>query len=197
MLRIRVALMRLFLSIVTLGVALVSCEPAQPPDEISGKVLDEHGPVADAVVRVQTTETHTTTNVDGKFTLAELEADEAITVTAWKSGYYIAGVQEVFPGTKDVEIHIESHTDSDNPDYEWLPSQYHPGQGEDQGCAECHSNENGKLSFDLPVDEWLQDAHSQSAVNLRVLTMYTGTDMLGNQSPPTRFGTSRDYGKFP
>ena len=27
--------------------------------------------------------------------------------------------------------------------------------------------------------------------------MYTGTDVNGNQSPPTRKGVSRDYGDFP
>jgi hypothetical protein len=47
------------------------------------------------------------------------------------------------------------------------------------------------------VDEWLLDAHSQSAVNPRFLTMYLGTDLNGNKSPVTRFASNRDYGKFP
>jgi len=45
--------------------------------------------------------------------------------------------------------------------------------------------------------EWLDDAHSQSAVNPRFLTMYNGTDVHGNQSPPTRYACSPDYGCFP
>jgi len=173
---------------------------------ISGRVLDEAGPVTGAVVRVQTTEFHTTTDVDGKFTLSGLASDEAVNLTAWKSGYYIAGVQEVSPGNREVEINLKTHTDTDNPDYAWLPSQYHPGQGEDQGCAKCHSSANSPLPQGegagvrvktLPVDEWLLDAHSQSAVNLRFLTMYTGQDVNGNLSPLTRFGYNRDYGRFP
>jgi len=186
--------------------ALTSCGIVQKQDVISGTVLDEHGPVADAVVRAQATENHTITDKVGKFTLSGLDSDEAVTVTAWASGYYIAGVQEVMPGTNDIEIYLEAHTDSDNPDYAWLPSQYHFGQGEDQGCAECHSSGSSPLPEGegtgarvntLPVDEWLQDAHSQSAINPRFLTMYTGTDMGGNQSPLTRYASSRDYGNFP
>jgi hypothetical protein len=46
-------------------------------------------------------------------------------------------------------------------------------------------------------EEWQADAHSQSAVNPRFLTMYNGADVYGNHSPPTRFAYSRDYGSFP
>lgn len=77
------------------------------------------------------------------------------------------------------------------------PSTLHPGEGENQGCAECHSNVGTDLAFSLPVDEWLLDAHSQSANNPHFLTMYLGQDVAGNQSPLTRYGTSRDYGTFP
>jgi len=45
--------------------------------------------------------------------------------------------------------------------------------------------------------EWMADAHSQSAVNPHFLTMYNGTDVHGNQSPATRYGYNRDYGRFP
>ncbi len=44
---------------------------------------------------------------------------------------------------------------------------------------------------------WLENAHAGSASNPRFLTMYSGTDVDGNQSPPTRRGYSRDYGSFP
>jgi hypothetical protein len=47
------------------------------------------------------------------------------------------------------------------------------------------------------VDNWLLDAHSQAAQNQRFITMYNGSDVLGNQSPFTRYGYSRDYGSFP
>lgn len=194
---IRCNLIRLLVYISFFGILLSSCGTVKARNTIAGKVFDERGPVAGAVVRVQTTENHTATDTDGRFTFSELDADETITVTAWKSGYYIAGAQEILPGTKDIEIHLEAHPDADNPDYDWLPSQYHLGEGEDQGCAECHSNKNTNIPYDLPVDEWLQDAHSQSATNSRFITMYNGTDMRGNQSPLTRYGNNRDYGLFP
>lgn len=168
---------------------------AQSENTISGVVIDEHGPVSDATVRVQTTEISSISDDEGRFTLTGLSTDEPVFITAWASGYYIVGV-EASPGD-DIEIQLESHTSVDNPDYEWLPSQFHPGKGENQGCAECHSAADSDLDFSLPVDEWLLDAHSQSATNPRFLTMYLGQDVAGNQSPPTRYGSSRDYGTFP
>jgi hypothetical protein len=45
---------------------------------------------------------------------------------------------------------------------------------------------------------WLDnDAHGRAAVNPRFLTMYTGTDVSGNRSPPTRYASNRDYGRIP
>lgn len=172
---------------------LASCSPI--PDSISGIVYASHGPVAGATVRVQATEKSSKTDAEGHFTLTGLNPGEEVFITAWAQGYYIAGV-DAAPGAAGVEIELHAHHNSDNPDYAWLPSQYHPGQGEDQGCVECHSSEAGSDSS-LPVDEWLQDAHSSTAANPRFLAMYTGTDVLGNQSPPTRFASSRDYGSFP
>lgn len=197
MLRTWAYLFRFALGLLVLGSTLASCQPAQSPDTISGVVLGHAGPIADALVRVQTTEIYSLSDADGEFTLSGLALEESISVTAWASGYYIVAAQNILPGSREVEIHLEKHSDTDNPDYEWLPSEYHPGQGEDQGCAECHSNQGTDLPYTLPVDEWLQDAHSQAALNPRFVTMYNGTDVQGNQSPPTQFGSSRDYGSFP
>ena len=94
-------------------------------------------------------------------------------------------------------IELQAHADHDNADYAWLPSRYYPGQGESQGCAECHSRQGTDLAFSLPVDEWLLDAHAESAVNERFISMYNGSDLSGNASPLTRKGYSRDYGSFP
>lgn len=154
-------------------------------------------PISGAVVRVKATFNETVSGINGAFALAGLTAGQPVFVTAWASGYYINGVADVAPGASDVKIVLTAHHDTDNPDYVWLPSTYHEGEDERQGCAECHSNAKSSLPFSLPVDEWLQDAHSQSAANPRFLTMYRGTDMDGNQSPPTRYGYSRDYGRFP
>ena len=168
---------------------------AQSDDSISGLILDAEGPIPGAVVRVQATENNTISDEEGHFTLTGLSGDEPLFITAWAKGYYIVGV-EASPGD-EIEIYLEAHTNENNPNYEWLPSTYHPGQGENQGCAECHSATHTNLDFTLPVDEWLLDAHSQSATNPRFLTIYLGQNMAGEQSPLTRYGTSRDYGTFP
>jgi mono/diheme cytochrome c family protein len=184
------------LNMLLFGLLMTSCGLAKAPDAISGTVLDEHGPIANAVIRVQATDNYSVSDAIGEFRLSNLVPNKVVVVTAWASGYYIAGV-EASPGDHDIEIHLHAHTDQDNPEYDWLPSLYHPGQGEAQGCAECHSSENADISFTLPVDEWLLDAHSKSAVNPRFLTMYAGTDISGNQSPTTRYVYNRDYGRFP
>lgn len=179
-----------------LGVAICSCQ-ASPPGGISGTVTDEHGPVAGATVRVQTTDIDTVTGDDGRFSLTPLSVDDPVTITAWATGYYIAAAQDIRPGAEGVQIRLQAHPSTDNPDYAWLPSQAYPGTGENQGCAKCHSSAGSDIPYSLPVDEWLQDAHSQSARNPQFLAMYLGTDLAGNQSPPTRFGFAKDYGSFP
>jgi hypothetical protein len=177
------------------GTFMSACGPGKS-GSLAGTVLDEAGPVPGAVVRVQASTNSTISAEDGSFTLVDIPRNEAVTITAWAPGYYIIG-EQTEAGDKDVEIHLQPHAASDNPDYEWLPSQYHPGLGENQGCAECHSSVSAELGYTLPVDEWLLDAHAQTATNPRFLTMYTGTDIVGNQSPQTRYGSNRDYGTFP
>jgi len=165
---------------------------------ISGQVVDESGPVSAAVVRVQTTKYSTVSDENGNFQLDVSPLDEGpYKLTGWAKGYFCTGPVEANLGDTDVLIELHHHASEDNPEYSWLPSEYHPGEGEDQGCAECHSSEGTDLGFLLPVDEWRLDAHSKSASNPNFLTMYLGTDTLGNQSPPTQYGHSPDYGSFP
>lgn len=183
------------LALVCLAV-LFACQERETT--IQGQVVDENGtPLPGAVVRVKTTRLETVTDQEGRFALTGFPSDQTVFVTAWASGYYINGVEDVPPGADPVEIVLHAHHDSDNPEYAWLPSAFHPGQGENQGCAECHSREGTELSFMLPVDEWRLDAHAQSAVNPRFLSMYAGTDVHGNKSPSTRYAINRDYGQVP
>lgn len=183
--------------VLLLGFVLASCQPESIAHTVSGIVLDGDEPVAGAVVRIQTTETHTLTGADGRFTLTGVGPASPLTVTAWAAGYFIAGVPDVSPGADDVEIRLQAHPASDDSSYAWLPSRPHPGEGEDMSCARCHSVAGTDLPYSLPVDEWSLDAHSQSALNSRFLTMYRGTDTNGRRSPPTRFGYAKDYGSFP
>ncbi|MBI9045187.1 MAG: carboxypeptidase regulatory-like domain-containing protein [Anaerolineaceae bacterium] len=190
--------MNKFFLLSTFFLALMLSCCSSPADSISGIVLDEDGkPLPGAVVRIKATEKETLTDLQGYFTLTDLTSDQPVFVTAWDSGYFINGVEDVLPGEKNVEIHLHAHHDNDNPDYDWLPSTYSSGLGEDQGCAECHSSQSSELDFSLPVDEWLLDAHSQSAVNPRFISMYLGQDIAGQQSPETRYSQGRDYGRFP
>lgn len=164
---------------------------------VSGTVVDEDGiPVAGATVRIQATTTSTQSGADGTFALS-LPGEGPYPLTAWASGFFCVGPVEAMAGQTGVQITLLAHSAQDNPAYEWLPSTFHAGQGENQGCSECHSAAGTDLPYTLPVDEWLLDAHSQAAVNPRFLTMYSGTDVDGNQSPETRYGYSRDYGRFP
>ncbi len=186
------------LALLALGALAVHAGVTSTADSaIAGVVSDASGPVSAATVRVQTTANVTLTGEDGSFTLTGLAAGEPVTLTAWASGYYIAGGVAYLPGTDGVELTLLAHASEDNADYAWLPSLHHPGQEENQGCAECHSNGGTALPFTLPVDEWLNDAHSQSAFNHRFLTMYNGTDVYGNQSPPTRIACQPTYGCYP
>ncbi len=153
--------------VIMLAALVSACSTPQPQDTISGLVLDDDVPVPGAVVRVQTTEHFTLTDAEGRFTLGDLTPGQSVAITAYAEGYFITGGEEIMPGVDDLELHLHAHASEDNPDYAWLPSQHHAGEGEHQGCAECHSNEGTDLNFMLPVDEWLLDAHSQAATNPR------------------------------
>ncbi|MDY7042021.1 MAG: carboxypeptidase-like regulatory domain-containing protein, partial [Chloroflexota bacterium] len=157
--------------------------PARPSDTISGVVYDENGPVTGAVVRVRATDNKTTTGADGSFALGGLTASIPVSITAWAEGYFV-GWTSAAPGSQPVTITITPYYTTDNPDYGWFSMEGTEGS---KSCGHC-----------MPAyDEWLADAHAQSAVNPRFLTMYNGTDLHGNQSPATRYGYSRDYGRFP
>lgn len=167
---------------------------------LSGLVVDEHGPLSGAVVRIQATATAVISDAKGRFLFDDLSCAEPLRLTAWAPGYYIGGGTLFTPGGAEVEILLLPHTKRDNPSYRWLPSAYFPGQGENQGCAECHSSKSSgqpELEGLLPVDEWRRDAHGQSARNPRFLSMYFGTDLEGRSSPSTRFAQNRDYGPTP
>jgi hypothetical protein len=153
-------------------------------DAVSGVVYAEDGPVEGATIRVQATNNKTMTAADGSFALGGISASEPITITAWSEGHYVGWTSTV-PGTERVTITIKPHYTTDNPDYTWFSMEGAEGS---KSCGHCMADHYA---------EWLKDAHSQSAVNPRFLTMYNGTDVGGNQSPLTRRGYRRDYGSFP
>jgi len=151
-------------------------------NEIFGYVQNEDGPVQGAIVRIQATELFSITNELGYFQIKDQVYDHSVIVTAWSEGHYIGWV-ETTPASFPIVIPISKYSTSDNLNYDWSPDE---GGFGSIGCAECHP----------AYDEWLSDAHSQSAVNPRFLTMYSGADLDGNISPPTQYGFNRDYGTF-
>ena len=159
--------------------------------QITGIVKDQRGPIANAVVRVQTTDYHSITDESGRFSLhIPSKLPLPLKLTAWSKGYYCGGPVELKPEYNHIVIDLHAHYKIDNINYRWLPSiidNTSKGKGENQACSTCHSGIGKKLNYLLPVDEWLRDAHSQSARNLRFLTIYAGTDTIGNKSPNTRY----------
>ena len=149
---------------------------------ISGEVNDSTGPIAGATVRVQATRNETITDSEGHFTLTGLNDGITVTVSAWKHNYYCAKIEGVVPPSSGITLTLRDYQTNDNPKYEWMPP-----TGE-ESCFSCKAG---------VTEIWLKNAHAGAAANLRFLTMYNGTDVYGNQSLPTRYGYSRDYGSFP
>jgi hypothetical protein len=156
---------------------------APPRSQVTGTVIDYEGAVPGTTVRVQATSNATVSDADGHFTLSGLYAGVPLTVTAWSEGYYVGWAQTA-PGPDPITITLRPYYTTDNPDYTWFSTESAEGS---LSCSHCMPS----------YDEWQLDAHSQSAVNTRFLTMYNGTDVEGNQSPLTRYRCSRDYGCVP
>jgi hypothetical protein len=176
----------------------IPAEGGSPERIVQGIVRDDEGIIPGALVRIQTTEFSAVTGSGGAFELAVPESlDVPVKLTAWAEGYYIGGPVEASPGAKGVTISLHRHGTLDNHRYKWLPSRRSTGAGENQGCSECHLRGEAAGGPVLPVDEWLEDAHSQSAVNPRFLTLHSGKDMSGRRSPSTRFRRTKDYGFVP
>lgn len=165
--------------------AYIAPTPTAAPDTITGVVVDEAGgTVEGAVVRVRATENKTTTAPDGSFALMNVTSTGAVSVTAWAPGYFV-GWTSTPPGAAPVTIEIAPYFTTDNSAYDWFSMEGAEGS---KSCGHCMVGH---------YEEWTADAHAQSAVNPRFITMYNGTDVHGNQSPPTRYAYNRDYGRFP
>ena len=184
------AMRRLFYTALGLagGVAAllaVGLTPGAQEFAISGVVIDDSGPLSGATVRIQATPLETATDENGRFVLLGTAA-APVTVSAWKYLYYCAKVEGVTPPASDLTLRLIRYQTTDNPDFEWTPP-----ISDDPEAVTCAFCKPGVTEI------WLENAHATSARNPRYLSMYNGTDLLGNQSPLTRFGYSRDYGSFP
>jgi len=141
--------------------------------QLSGIVVDATGPVAGATVRVHLSEQATTTAQNGTFTLRDLNATGAVTVTAWAAGYTIAWTR-VQSADAPIKLQLNPYHTTDNVKYTWFEQDGVEGSA---ACGTCHT----------AYTEWQEDAHAQTATNYRFQTLYAGTDIHGNKSPLPRY----------
>ncbi len=150
------------------GLFAVGAVNAQSTVSVQGTVRGPDGPLAGAIVRQQTTTNFVLSDEGGNFLLPGLVAGKEVVVTAWKEGFHPAALT-VTPPQTGVSLNLVRHPDQDNPDYKWLPS-YADGK-EPLACEHCM----------VEFPQWKVDAHSQSAVNRRFLSLYLGTDLAGSR----------------
>ena len=176
-------------------VSLLLAAFAAVTQEISGTVRNEISSVAGAIVRVQATAVSATTDAQGRFVIKGFPAMPLVPLTAFAPGYYIAGPVLAHPGDANVTFLLKRLPQRDNESYEWVSAL--STDGKDINCQNCHGQAS-KTDYLLPFDEWLLDAHGNSAKNKRFLSMYNGTDLSGkNKSPLTRYVYNREYGRTP
>jgi mono/diheme cytochrome c family protein len=192
--------------VTSVAAAIVACAAAPNSGDVHatkalrGAVSANGRPIPGAVVTIQATGVTVQTDAAGMFEIApdvvaNLRDDAGcIALTAWANGFYINGPVTACTGDDPALLQLEAHPREDHAAYPWV--QAAAKAGEKGHCQTCHSAPEVTDSL-LPYDEWLRDAHSQSAVNPRFLTMYLGTDLDGRQGPPTRYVTHPDYGRVP
>jgi hypothetical protein len=172
-----------------------SVSTASDHHTISGVVRDATGPLANAVVRIQATNLSALSEGQGQFNLQVPPSSQPVRLTAFAPGYYIAGPVTARPGDTDVTLLLKKHPEEDHTTYEWVSA--FSSSGQEGNCQKCHSDPEDSESR-LPFDEWMRDAHGNSALNRRFLSMYNGTDLSGaKHSPITRYAFTRDYGRVP
>ena len=193
------ALSVVLVSIAAAGLVATAAPPPLPspgrePVALTGTVVGDLGPIADAVVRIRTTTFQTRTDALGHFTLGGVAPGSCVELTAFAPGHYIAGPVAARSGDHDLIIRLARHTSEDHQDYRWVGARR---SGDEFHCENCHSDRLSPGSS-LPFDEWTRDAHAGSAVNPRFLSVYNGTDLGGTRrSPQTRYVSMRDYGRTP
>ena len=153
--------------------------PVPMPATISGTILTAAGPVAGALVQIKGTDNKTIAAQDGTFQLSGVGKVTPVMVTAWTPGYFIGWVElnpkaQDWQGGKGIQITLKPLYENDNAKYPWFSFE---GVGFSASCGLCHRE----------YPEWQADAHSQSAVNPRFLSIYTGTDVKGNPGQPVNF----------
>ena len=158
--------------------------------QIQGMVTTDDKSVVNAVVRLQGQAAYTLSDAQGRFSLPVTNPETPIHITAWTPGYYITVAAT--DGTDELQLALRRHPTDDNPDYTFISPLLEPDNP--TACGRCHAARTGTSSLMLPVDEWLKDAHSGSAVNPRFLSVYNGTTLDGSKGSPTIYGYNAAVG---
>ena len=152
---------------ISLAIWLITVS-AQAASSVSGIVVDANGAVSGATVRVRATDTKTTTDTEGQFTLAPVADGVEIEVTAWQDGYYIASTH-ITPPTSEITLTLRPYHQTDNPEYDWVS----PEPGSSSGaCGDCHP---------MILPQWENNAHGQAISNPRFFSLYNGTNLSGTE----------------
>jgi hypothetical protein len=137
--------------------------PASPL--IRGRVLDGGRPVEGAHVRFQGQSIQTLTDTEGRFRLSSHPGPAAERITAWKTGYRIAGD---LLGSGPLNISLTPLPSADWEDYAWVEPA--PDPAHSQNCGNCH---------DAIYREWEASSHAGATRNRRFLNLYDGSDWHG------------------
>ncbi|MBI5928034.1 MAG: hypothetical protein HY862_01890 [Chloroflexi bacterium] len=173
-----IALLLLGVGLLTVGSAWMLLKPEKIV--LTGQVMTEQGPAVKAVVRVRTSDTFTITDEQGHFKLETDPFDKPIMVTAWLPEYQV-GASEIKQADTPIVITLVRHYTTDDPEYPWFSHEGTTGSLSCSHCMPCYS-------------EWAADAHSQSAINPRFLSVYNGTDLHGNKGAITQYEFDRAAG---
>jgi len=85
---------------------LLLCAACDQSVTVSGSVVEAGVPVSDVTVRIQTKDNAATTDSRGLFSLLGMTPGAAVTVSAWKDGYYCAQVEHVTPPARNIRISL-------------------------------------------------------------------------------------------
>ena len=153
--------------------------PKDNPIIVHGLVIDDAGPVKGAVIRFNSGSYYTVADSQGRFTIStKEELVEGDYLTGWAPGYLI-GWTEVLIIEGGAVITLAAHTTSDDPNYEWFSFEGNDGS---LSCSVCMHG----------YPEWTADAHSQSAINPRFLSLYNGTTVSGESGMETIYNFDQE-----
>ena len=148
--------------------------------KISGVVTNGTNTIPFAKVRIKTTQIFTSSDVNGKFTLQGIISTGNLIVTAWIDGYY-NGEAAAKVGDTNIVVTLSKLPATDNTNYQFLSPL--PNPNSTFNCGNCHAQ--------VILNQWQNDAHSQSAKNPFFFSMYNGTDING--TPNVGFGYKIDF----